>query len=157
KDIKAVVGKLVRMVVEDGSLDAARLLLSYTIGPPLTYNVNPDDMDLAELEKLRSQAQPDSLDNPRLSPQAALIIAKTYQALCSAATIGDEMYDNDGSFKPQLLAELERAGLSELSQAAQKYLAGVEAYDATLKAAHPKEDATASCGSPSVGSSSSTW
>jgi hypothetical protein len=121
EDMKAIVAKLVRMVVENGDLAAAEFLFRYCIGPGMTFNVNPDDVDVLELERLRNQAQTDALGNSRLTPQAAVVLERAYQSAATVGTLGEELSDWDSSVGPHLLAALKDAGLHELLRAAKAY------------------------------------
>jgi len=88
-----------------------------------------DDMDRAELQKLRLEAQADSLGNSRLSPQAALALEKAYQLAASAGTLAEELLDRDSSVGPHLLAVLKDAGLADLARAAKGYCARMQALE----------------------------
>ena len=128
EQMRAIVAKLVRMVTENGDLAAAGFLFRYCIGPGMTFNVNPDDVDLLELERLRSQAQTDALGNSRLTPQAAVVLERAYQSAASAGTLGEELLDQD-SVGPHLLAVLKDAGLADLARAAKGYCDRMQALE----------------------------
>src|SRR5262245_16642081 len=89
--VQEIVAAMVQMVVVDHSRRAARFLFSFVVGPPMQHCVDPDDLDRAELQKLRLEAQSDSLDNQRLSLPAALAIEQAYQLAASAGTLGEEL------------------------------------------------------------------
>ena len=119
--MEEVVGALVRMVVEDHDIQAAEFLFRHCIGPGLTFNVNPDDVDLLELEKLRSQGQLDALGNSRLPPGVALVIEQVYQTMAAAEKISEDLDDGGTGLGQRLLAELRQAGLPQLARLAQQY------------------------------------
>jgi hypothetical protein len=53
EDVRAIVAALVRLAVEDKSIEAVRFLFDYLVGPPLAHATDPDDLDRAERAKLQ--------------------------------------------------------------------------------------------------------
>jgi hypothetical protein len=84
--IAEVVDALVTMVKEK-NLAALEVLRKLYLGPELPYSVDPDAVDLIELERLRAQGQADAMGNSRLSPQIALAIEKVYADLAAAEAV----------------------------------------------------------------------
>ena len=121
EDVRAIVAALVRMIVQDGSLRAARFLFSFVVGPPMGHCVDPDSVDSDELRKLRLEAQADALDNHRLSPQIALAVEKAEQAAAAVGTLGEGLLDRDSDMARHLAAVLKEDGLHELLRAAKAY------------------------------------
>jgi hypothetical protein len=119
--VDAMVAALVAMVVRDGNLAAAEFLVRHCVGPELRFNADPDAVDVLELERLRAQAQKDSLGNARLTPEAALALEKAYQAAASTGTLAEELLDPNSDVARHLLAELQRAGLARLAEEAKAY------------------------------------
>jgi hypothetical protein len=130
-----VVNKLVSMVCDDGSLEAAKFLFSFVVGPPLLHSTDPDDLDNAELQKLRLEGQRDALDNNNLSVPAALALEKAQRLAASVEVLGLELADPDSDVARHLLATLRDAGLARLAEAAKEYAGRL----AVVKAAGPDQ------------------
>src|SRR5262249_1328025 len=93
-DMKSVAAKLVRMVVDEGNLDAARLRLSYTVGPPLQKSVDPDRLDLDEYRLLLDHPHSDYV-RPTVPADVAVVIQRGRQALSAIADVAHEL---DGGY-----------------------------------------------------------
>jgi hypothetical protein len=111
--VEEMVAALVAMV-KDGDLSAARFLFRHCIGPGMTFNVNPDDTDLLELERLRAQGQADAMGNSRLTPEVALLIEKVYADLAAAEAVAQDLDDGGTGLGRRLLAALRDAGMADL-------------------------------------------
>jgi hypothetical protein len=121
--VAEMVDALVQMVVRDHNLAAAEFLVRHCVGPELRSNINPDLVNVLELEQLREQAQTDSLGNARLTPEAALALEKAYQAAASTGTLAEELLDPGSDVARNLQAVLKDDGLTRLAEAARAYAA----------------------------------
>jgi hypothetical protein len=119
--VEEMVVALVAMVVKDHNLAAAEFLVRHCVGPELRFNVDPDMVDVLELERLRGQGQGDGLGNSRLSPQAALALERAYQDAATVGTLAEELLDPGSDVARHLLAALKDAGLHELLRAVKAY------------------------------------
>jgi hypothetical protein len=127
-DVRAIVAALVKMAVEDHSIEAVRFLFDYLVGPPLGRNVDPDDLDNAELQKLRLEGQVDALGNDNLSPPAAVAIERGRRLAASVEALGLVLLEED-STAPHLLGALRDSGLHNLVKAAKEYCARMQALE----------------------------
>jgi hypothetical protein len=124
-DIQGVAAKLVRMVTEDGNLEAARLLLSYAVGPPLEKAIDPDRLDLNELQLLRDH--PRDGTHPTTPADVVIVMERGRQAY---SAIDDVAYQLDGEYGPHIVAALKEHGLEELVRAAQAHWKQIQAEEA---------------------------
>jgi hypothetical protein len=125
EDVRAIVATLVKMIVQDKCLEALRFLCDYLVGPPLAHSVDPDDLDTAELRKLRLEGQADAMGNARLPPSVALLIEKVYADLAAAEAVAQDLDDGGTGLGQRLLDALRAAGLPDLAKAARAYAAGL--------------------------------
>jgi hypothetical protein len=125
EDVRAIVVALVKMVVEDKSLEAVRFLCDYLVRPPLAHNTDPDSLDHSELQKLRLEGQVDALGNDNLSPPAAVAIERSQRLAASVEALGLVLLEED-STAPHLLAALKDAGLARAAQEYAEQLDGGE-------------------------------
>jgi hypothetical protein len=84
------------------------------VGPEPRITIDPDAVDVLELERLRSQAQTDATGNSRLTSEAALVIERVYQTMASAATVAEDLDDGGTGLGQRLLAALRDAGMADL-------------------------------------------
>jgi hypothetical protein len=114
--------RLVRLLLtmgEQGNLDALRLLLSYTVGPPLRQSVDPDRCDLHELALLQEHPSPDDPIPQNLPPAVAVLLHRAAGALAAVARVADEL--GFAGSRPHVLDALRDANLDDLARAAQAY------------------------------------
>jgi len=101
------IAKQLASMAEEGDLDAAKLLLSYTIGKP-TEAADPDDLPRAEWERLTRFGRTQAIDILRLS-------LDPHQALeAMAALLG---YPSEEQFRKALFARVDPALIAQLSAA----------------------------------------
>jgi hypothetical protein len=116
-DMRAVVNALVAMVTEEHNLEACRLLLSYTVGPPLQRAVDPDRADLDELRLLQEHPSPDDPIPRRTPADVAVLLHKAAGALAAVAAVANVL-EFAGS-RPHVLDALKAANLDDLARQAQ--------------------------------------
>jgi hypothetical protein len=121
-DVKRLVKQLLTMG-KQGNLDAVRLFLSYTVGPPLAQPVDPDRVDQHELALLRENPVASEIIEHRLPPEVAIVLRRAAGALAAVASVAQEL---EFCTRPHLLDELKAAGLEGLAEAAERYAARLE-------------------------------
>jgi hypothetical protein len=117
-EVKAVALKLAEMA-KAGDLEAARLFLSYAVGPPPSEAADPDRLDLHELELLEDfPSEGDLYSLWGVSPELALLLARIKLRVAAEGVVGREL--GSPGFGANIEAGLREAGLGELIEAAKE-------------------------------------